>query len=147
MTQTQTIPPLAQPELIRRAVLIAAIGTATALLSNGGMIGGDGMMFVTCAGLGAGFAGALTAPLFGRPGARGDALALLGAALATLVGASIGGTLMALLDGAYITSLSMLLLGPAFVALSFADAPAVALLCLGCFVALHLWLQGRDQTR
>jgi len=142
MTDTFHTPPLDPEDLARRTLWIGAIGSATGagFVLTGGW-GSDSLLFIACAGIGGGFGGALTAPMFGRPTPSGDWLALLGAVLATFCGASIGGALMELLSAHAVDSLGALLLGPVFVVFAFAQAPLVAFLCLLAFVALHLHLK------
>lgn len=147
MTDTFHSPTLDPEDLARRTLWIGAIGSATGagFVLTGGWDGwgSDSLLFIACAGIGGGFGGALTAPMFGRPTPSGDRLALLGAVLATFCGASIGGALMELLSAHAVGSLGALLLGPVFVVFAFAQAPLVGFLCFIAFVALHLHLKRR----
>lgn len=137
-------------ERARRAAIIAVIGAGTAIASLKTLrFGFEDGSYIFCAAMGAGLAGALTAPLFGRANIKGGWLALLGAGLSLLLGAALGGVVMILataetalqLRQALGEPLFLLLAGPTFVIWRFTLAPLAAVLCLCAFAALHWHLR------
>lgn len=121
-----------------RVWLAAAHALLGALLMVGLDVAADGALLdqprtlvqmTASATAGAGAAGAVCAPLYGRPGGRGWAIAAAGLCAATALGASLGGTLF--LPGAGTV------FAPAVVAVMMWHAPVLVLLWLAGLAAIH----------
>lgn len=95
----------------------------------------DALPMTLFAGAGALLPGLVFAPLFGRPGRTGIALAAFGAVSATLVGAGLGGLSFGLLAG---VSIEGLWAGPILVAQAIAMTPSVLLVWVATMSAVHL---------
>jgi hypothetical protein len=101
-------------------------------------------VFAACHGLGGAVAGALADGLFGRAGAAGWALALLGGVAVTIAGGLLGGAVFGLLGtpgaGAPLVEGAIRVgMGPLTVPLAVAQRPALAAIWLVGIVAARLW--------
>jgi hypothetical protein len=118
-------------------LLCAAWGTAVAVPIFAAEPPSNALSLILAAAVGAGLAGILCAPFFGRMGRAGLALAVLGGLLCTVIGAGLGG---------------ILLLGPAagppaaaVIAEIILKTPLIAMLWACCLLTVHLgarWLRG-----
>jgi hypothetical protein len=92
--------------------------------------------------IGAGLAGMMFSPLFGRTGQRGWVLAAVGAILATAVGAMLAVLLLGLWGGENILNdASVVLVGPWFILVMFDQFPLTIFLWIGIMIAAHLVLR------
>jgi hypothetical protein len=101
------------------------------------------LRYVVSMGLGGAFAGWLLSGTFGRRGASGWLLALLGGVLATttagLFGSAAGLLPDVLSDGWETADLVPIGFGLAVLPLAFAGQPLVFLAWLGCVLITHVW--------
>ncbi len=94
------------------------------------------------AAIGAALAGMLFYALFGQEGEKGWMLAALGAVLATAVGAILAVGVMGIWGGeGLFDNPSIVLFGPVFVAMMFAQYPVTFFLWIGIMAGAHLVLR------
>ncbi|MGL5010919.1 MAG: hypothetical protein ACRC6I_13645 [Paracoccaceae bacterium] len=124
--------------LAHRLATAALIGLsgATVMLAITGLR--PDAALISAAGIGATIAGLPVARLFGHPGRRGVALALLGAVLATAIGASVAGFIVGLASN----YLALVIIAPAVVAGAVISSPLAAAAWLVTLGGTHLAIMG-----
>jgi hypothetical protein len=122
------------------AFLCAIPGFAVILTMRVSIFSGDAVLAVFAT-IGAAVAGAVTAPLLGRPGREGLALATLAAVSATALGAAIAGFALGLPAG---LALQGMLIGPLTVGAALATSPVTLAAWLVTMACAH---EGMAQMR